>query len=173
MAFSLKRIKRPACGLLAMHPFVDVLEGRDLFTATAHDGMLDVCHFIDGPVSAHAQSPWSELEVVDAEEAADPDPTTALALRTASHQFELKASASDSTFCASVIDDSPWALFGNALHDRRGPHQSLPIPDEAELAAARQRDAGPAVFAGGRSLTGAMAPFLTMKITQGNHPFAR
>ena len=156
-----------------MHPFVDVLEGRSLFTASAHDGVLDIKQFVDVPASDHATSPWSNTAIGGADDAEIiVDPATALARQTTPHQFELKPETSGAPFSESSIDDTPWALFGNALHDRRGRFESQPIPGDEEIAAARESDAGEPIFATGRSLGGAMAPFLTMSVTQQNHPFA-
>lgn len=99
------------------------------------------------------------------------DPATTLARQTTPHQFELKPETNGATFSESSIDDTPWALFGNALHDRRGRFEPQPIPSDAEIAAARDADKGEPVFSTGRTLGGAMAPFLTMSVAQQNHPF--
>ncbi len=173
MSFSLKKIKAPTRGLLSMHPFVDVLEGRSLFTATAHDTVLAIECTIDAAPPEHAVSPWSNQtiggEAVDVVEA----PATALARQTAPHHFELKPET-HSSFSDSTIGDGGWALFGNALHDRRGRFESQPIPSDEAIAAAREaRSTGvDTAFSDGRSLSGAMAPFLTMSVAQENHPFA-
>lgn len=173
MSFSAKRIKTPSRGLLSMHPFVDVLEGRNLFTATAHDGLLDIGQLVDGPASDHAVSPWSNTTIGDAAgDDAIVDPAVALARQTTPHQFGLKPETSGAPFSDRTIGDSPWALFGNALHDRRGKFDPQPLPTDEQIAAARAADEGEPVFATGRTLSGAMAPFMTMAMTQGNHPFA-
>src|SRR5688572_31489951 len=124
MSFSFKKIKAPSRGLLSMHPFVDVLEGRSLFTATAHETVLAIESTVDAAPPEHAISPWSSTtmgsEAVDVVEA----PATALARQTTPHQFELKPETTHSSFSSSTIGDGAWALFGNALHDRRGRFES-------------------------------------------------
>lgn len=173
MSFSLKRIKAPSKGLLSMHPFVDVLEGRNLFTGSAHDGILDVQQVVDARSSEVRAMPWSANTIADETDAIVVDsPATALVRQTTPHQFELKPETSGTAFSESSIDDTPWALFGNALHDRRGTFEPQPLPTEEQIAAARNADTGDVVFSTARSMTGAMAPFLTMSITQQNHPFA-
>src|SRR3954447_20740259 len=69
--FSGRRIKRPEQGLLSMHPFVDVLEGRNLFTATLHDGALHVTAVIDAPANEDGPSPWSDEPITSQELSAD------------------------------------------------------------------------------------------------------
>lgn len=173
MAFSRKRIKTPEHGLLALHPFVDVLEGRSLFTATAHDSVLDIQQLVDRPTSDYAISAWSNSSITAASSDTVDDAGTALARRTTPHQFELKAETADAPFSTLAIDDTPWSLFGHGLHDRRGRFESREIPSDKAIAAARADASDNAeIFAANRSMTGAMAPFLTMKVSQQNHPFA-
>lgn len=173
MSFSVKRIKTPSKGLLSMHPFVDVLEGRNLFTAVAHDGNLEIAQLVDGPASEHVTSPWSNTAIADtADDDVIVDAGAALARQTTPHHFELKPETSDAPFSDRTIADTPWALFGNALHDRRGRFEPQEIPTDEQIAAARAADTGGPVFATGRSLNGAMAPFMTMSAAQQNHPFA-
>ena len=174
MSFSLKRIKTPTRGLLSMHPFVDVLEGRSLFTAAAHDGLLEIKQVVDVPSSEHSLSPWSSTSIgTDLSADVIEDPALELARQTSPHQFELKPDTTDAAFSTAAIDDSPWALFGNALHDRRGRYEPQEIPSDEAIAAARDSTVpDDPVFATARSMSGAMAPFMTMTAAQQNHPFA-
>jgi hypothetical protein len=91
---------------------------------------------------------------------------------------ELRPGTTGAAFGERTIGDAPWALFGNALHDRRGRFAPQPLPTPEQLAAAAAAygptpadETGP-YFAADRPMTGAMMPFLTMSADQANHPFA-
>jgi hypothetical protein len=178
LSFSGRRIKTPERGLLAMHPFVDVLEGRSLFTATAHDGVLDVTAVADAPAGEATEASWS-TEYIDGESAAaaaDDDGLAGLLAATTPSRIELDAETTGSAFAdAGPIGDTGQTLFGNIQWDRRGRAESPPLPTDAQLAAARQTlPAGPthgSTFHAGRTLTGAMRPYLMMTAAQANHPF--
>lgn len=169
-----RRIKAPQRGLLTLHPLVDVLEGRSLFTATAHDGVLAVESVVVAPPPAATLSPWSARAIRTAESAAAEDPVTAVAGRGTPAVVELRPETTGATFGATTIGDSPWALFGNALHDRRGSFFPRPLPtaEQIEAAGNASTDDLTLALAGGRSITGAMMPFLTMAADHARHPFA-
>ena len=179
MFSSVRRIKAPERGLLAMHPFVDVLEGRSLFTATAHDGVMDVTLVVDATPAEEGASPWSNEPITAADSYEQPGDAGLgqLLAETTPGRIELKPQTSGSAFAAdTTIGDSEWTLFGNALHDRRGQHDPFDVPTDEQIAAAREKlvEAGEGTgvaFALGRPMTGAMAPFLTMSVEQANHPF--
>src|SRR5688572_17030223 len=99
-----RRIKAPERGLLAIHPFVDVLEGRSLFTATAHDGVMDVTGVVDVPGADEAISPWSNEPIVSgaAESEVDEAGVGRLLATTTPPQIELKPQTSGSAFAADT-----------------------------------------------------------------------
>jgi hypothetical protein len=186
MLFSARRIKTPERGLLAMHPFVDVLEGRSLFTASAVDGVLAVDAVVDVPNRDSAASPWS-TEPIDAAPATDGplDDTDVLIARTTPGAVVLKPNTTGSAFSSErTIGDTDETLFGNVVWDRRGRYEPQPLPTEEQIAAARADSTGRTFFAaddGGidaspfasdRPLTGAMSPYLTMRAHQVEHLFA-
>src|SRR2546423_5492322 len=113
-----RRIKAPERGLLAMHPFVDVLEGRSLFTATAHDGVMNVTAVIDAAPSDDAASPWSSEPIVarTPAEGANQTGLRRLLADTTPARIELKPQTSGLAFAAdTTIGDTALTLFGNAL----------------------------------------------------------
>ncbi|HEX8912582.1 MAG TPA: hypothetical protein VF796_09515 [Humisphaera sp.] len=185
--FSGRRIKAPERGLLAMHPFVDVLEGRSLFSAVAHDGVVDVDAVVDVPAREGAGSPWSTRAIGSgaAVEADDDDGTAALVVRTTPGQVEVKPATPGSAFASGrTIGDTNQTLFENVVWDRRGKLEPVPLPTDEQIAAARAAGTGrtyyepdesgntDSPFATGRTLTGAMAPYLTMRAPQVAHLFA-
>ena len=178
LLFSGKRIKTPERGLLSMHPLVDVLEGRSLFTGAAHDGVVDIEAVIEAPASPRGRSPWS-VQTIEPKAVVDAPPTTDLAIRHAPGQIQVKPTATGSAFGdETVIGDSDQTLFANVIWDRRGRFDPVPMPTDEQIAAARaardaaEVDVSSADFAQGRSLTGAMNPFLVMKAPQVAHLFA-
>ena len=183
LAFSGRRIKSPERGLLSMHPFVDVLEGRSLFTATAHAGAMEVTAVVDVRQTDDTGNPWSAEYIAPTGEASnESDPFDAgtaagLVAATTPGRIDLEVGTTGSAFAvAGPIGDTDQTLFGNALWDRRGRGESARLPTDAELAAARETLGSTGVagtsFRDGRSLTGAMRPYLTMSADQTNHPFA-
>jgi hypothetical protein len=175
MQFSGRRIRTPEQGLLAMHPFVDALEGRSLFTATVHAGVLHVEAVVDVPARAELASPWSTQEIAPAATPPDDEPRE-LSEATTPDVIELKPGTTGSAFADTTIGDTTRTLFGNVLHDRRGRFELQPLPSDDEIAEARHertatRDAA-SPFNTGRRLTGAMMPFLTTSVEASNHPFA-
>jgi hypothetical protein len=146
--FSGRRIKTPERGLLALHPFVDVLEGRSLFTATAHDGVMDVTAVVDAPAGEGTPTPWS-TEYIDQRSAAATAAGEAAAagtgglgellVATTPGRIELEFGTSGSAFSfAGTIGDTSQTLFGNALWDRRGRVDAPPLPTDAQVAVARE-----------------------------------
>lgn len=178
MYFSGRRIKTPEQGLLAMYPFVDVLEGRSLFTATALDGVLCIQETIDAAPGEEAISPWSTLlidQTGDAQDAsADADDLGRLISQTTPGHIELKPETSQATFGDTQIGDTGESLFGNALHDRRGRFAQQALPTDQQIAEARTHrgDDEKPIFSTGRAFTGAMRPYLTMTAAQTDHVFA-
>lgn len=179
--FSGRRIAAPERGLLAMHPFVDVLEGRSLFTATAHDGVLDVTAVVDAPPGEAAASPWSVLPVSADAQGGPPQVDAAdglgtLLAATTPPRIELRPGTAGSAFAGEVtIGDSPATLFGHGLHDRRGRDECPALPSPGQVAAARAAGSpvggGNSPFSIGRPLTGAMRPYLTMAVEQADELF--
>jgi hypothetical protein len=171
--FSGRRIKKPEQGLLAMHPFADVLEGRSMFTATLHDGMLDVTAVVDA--APGEDSPWSNEPVV-AEDLSAEDAAGSLGqflANTTPGHIALKSGTVGSVFASdTLIGDSASTLFGNAFHDRRGRFDPQPLPSDEQIAAARANMVEGSPFCEGRPLTGAMRPYLTMTVQHETHPFA-
>ena len=180
--FSAKKIKTPDRGLLAMHPFVDALEGRSLFTATAHDGLLEVAQVQQvGPGTTY-QSPWSEHAIAPAADAL-PCPVTTLARLNAPARIEIQSAPSATTFSeGNCIGDGQQTLFENVNWDRRKAWEPAPLPTQEMLDAARaaRRDsladlttgASGDAFCDRRAFTGAMRPYLTVRAPQVAHLFA-
>jgi hypothetical protein len=178
MFSSVRRIKAPERGLLAMHPFVDVLEGRSLFTATAHDGVMDVTLVLDASPAEDAVSPWSNEPITAGESIDTPEDgaLSQLLAQTTPGRIELKPQTSGSAFAAdTTIGDTAWTLFGNALWDRRGQHDPFDVPTDEQITAARIKhldaDEDESPFVLGRPMTGAMAPYLMMSVEHADHPF--
>jgi hypothetical protein len=175
MQFSGRRIRTPEQGLLAMHPFVDALEGRSLFTATLHAGVLHVEAVVDVPARAELTSPWSTQQIAPAAGPPDDEPRDLLEVTTPD-VIELKPGTTGSAFADTMIGDTTRTLFGNALHDRRGRYDPQPLPSDDEIAEARHDLAATkgtaSPFNTGRRLTGAMMPFLMMSVDATDHPFA-
>jgi hypothetical protein len=172
--FSGRRIKRPEKGLLSMHPFVDVLEGRNLFTATLQDGVLNVHAVIDAPASDDTPSFWSQEPITADDLSADDSGggLSELLATTTPNVIELGHGVAASAFATdTIIGDDAQTLFGNALYDRRGRFEQQPLPSDEQIAAARENMAD-SPFRAGRPLTGAMAPYLTMTVHHETHPFA-
>lgn len=173
--FSGRRIKRPEQGLLALHPFVDVLEGRNLFTATLHDGTLNVTAVIDAPAADDTPSFWSDQPITTGDAATDEAAggLHELLTTTTPGHIALAHGVTGSAFASdTLIGDNDSTLFGNALYDRRGRFDQQPLPTDEQLAAARVNMNADNPFRAGRPLTGAMRPYLTMTVEHETHPFA-
>lgn len=155
---------------MGLHPFVDVLEGRELLSGSIEDGVF---------TSGRASEPAGPV----AETSAPAYGVDGSSFFAGVAQLAIQAHASTvpaddhmppvmdarpagSTFSSTAIAEGDAALFANQFHDRRGrTAQRLNVePERAEASAT--------TFRQGRSLTGAMRPFVTMSVVAEEMPFA-
>lgn len=188
MTFSSNRIQGPKQGLLAVHPFVDVLEGRELF-CVAFNGIVVPGHAegADLPPANAAAAP-AELAApaygVDgatffsngAQVVAPARPAPANDYLPAVIQGKARE-AKAGPFSARSIEDDAAALFNNVFHDRRGRSEAATLHLEVSTGTDRRAEDDDVVdaaspFRDGRSLGGTMRPIVTMSMVEEEYPFA-
>lgn len=161
--FSARRIATPGKGILALHPLVDVLEGRRFMSASVHDGVLTI-DADDDDQSLHADAPRNEMPLHG--DRVDDDGAPEMVVM----------DDAASVFSDRSIDASAEVMFSNLFHNRRGRPAPLALPAPEQIAQEGDETSDESEsqdrFAS-RPLGGTMRPYLVARLDAGEEtPFA-